>query len=352
MRDLRETVLLIAGRRIGPGESPYVIAEMSCNHHGRYEEAEKLVRAAKDCGADAIKLQTYTPDTMTIDGPQPWFKIKDLIWDGRRLYDLYKEAMTPWDWHAPLKKLADSIGITLFSSPFDATAVDHLESQGAPAYKIASFENGDLPLIRKVAATGKPVIVSTGTATAQEIDEAAAELRAAGARFALLKCVSAYPAEPKDMNLRSIPALADRYRVPIGLSDHTLGPSTAAAAVALGASIVEKHFTLSRSLGGPDAPFSMEPAEFKAMVATLRATHESLGASDLGLTSAENPSRAYRRSLFAVRDIKTGEKLTPENVRSIRPGNGLPPKDFDKVIDRLARVDIERGTPLSWDLIQ
>jgi pseudaminic acid synthase len=344
-------MLVISGRKIGPGEPPFVIAEMSCNHHGRYEEAEKIVRAAKDAGADAIKLQTYTPDTMTLDAPQPWFRIKGTIWDGRGLHELYREAMTPWEWHAPLKKLADSLGLIIFSSPFDATAVDFLEKLGMPAYKIASFENGDLPLIKKVATTGKPVIVSTGTATIAEVDEAVKTLREAKASFALLKCVSAYPAPPEEMNLRAIAALAERHGVPIGLSDHTLGSSVATAAVALGACVIEKHITISRAAGGPDAPFSMEPGEFKSMISDLRAAQTALGDGKLGPAPSETPSRAFRRSLFVVKDVKKGEALTPENIRAIRPGNGLPPKEYDAVLGLAAARDIVRGTPLSWDLV-
>lgn len=342
---------MISGRKIGPGQPVYVIAEMSCNHHGRYEEAEKILRAAKDAGADALKLQTYTPDTMTLDAPQSWFKIKGTIWDGRGLYDLYREAMTPWEWHAPLKKLADSLGIDLFSSPFDATAVDFLEKLGVPAYKVASFENGDLPLIRKVAATGKPVIISTGTATTEEVDEAVKTLKSAGSPFVLLKCVSAYPAPPEEMNLKAIPALAARHGVPIGLSDHTLGSAVAVAGAALGACVLEKHLTMSRAAGGPDAPFSMEPGEFKEMVAALRVAGVALGDGKLGLAPSEAPSRAFRRSLFIVKDVKAGETLTSENVRAIRPGSGLPPRDLDGVLGRRAKADIQRGTPLAWDLL-
>ena len=345
-------MLVISGRKIGPGEPPFVIAEMSCNHHGRYEEAEKIVRGAKDAGADAIKLQTYTPDTMTLDAPQPWFRIKGTIWDGRGLHELYREAMTPWEWHAPLKKLADSLGLIIFSSPFDASAVDFLEKLGMPAYKVASFENGDIPLIKRVAATGKPVIVSTGTATTEEVDEAVKTLRAAKASFALLKCVSAYPAPPEEMNLRAIAALAERHGVPVGLSDHTLGSSVATAAVALGACVIEKHITLSRAAGGPDAPFSMEPAEFKSMIADLRVAQTALGDGKLGPAPSEKPSRAFRRSLFVVKDVKKGEALTPENVRAIRPGNGLPPKEYDAVLGLRVKTDVARGTPLSWDLLE
>ena len=345
-------MLVIRGRKIGPGEPPYVIAEMSCNHHGRFAEAEAIVRAAKDAGADAIKLQTYTADTMTLDAPQPWFRIKGgTIWDGRGLYDLYQEAMTPWEWHAPLMKLATSLDLTLFSSPFDAGAVDFLHALDVPAYKIASLENGDIPLIKKVAAQGKPIIVSTGTATVEEIDEAVKTLRAASASFVLLKCVSAYPAPPEEMNLRAIPALSARHGVPVGLSDHTLCSAVAVAATALGACVIEKHLILSRASGGPDAPFSMEPAEFKDMVVALRAAHAALGDGSLGHAASEIPTRAFRRSVFAVKDIAAGETLTAENIRVIRPGNGLPPRDYEGALGRTAAKPIARGTPLSWDLI-
>jgi pseudaminic acid synthase len=343
--------MLIGRRRVGPGSPMFVIAEMSCNHHGRYAEAQRLVRAAADAGADAVKLQTYTADTMTLDAPQPWFGIKGTIWHGRRLHALYREAMTPWEWHEPLKKLANGLGLALFSSPFDASAVDYLERLRMPAYKIASFENGDLPLIRRVAKTGKPVIVSTGTATTAEVDEAVRTLKEARASFALLKCVSAYPAPESEMNLRAIPALARRHGVPVGLSDHTLGATTAVAAAALGACVLEKHLILSRKAGGPDAPFSMEPAEFKAMVKAIRSVEAALGDGRLGPAPSEAPSRAFRRSLFIVKDLKKGEPLTPENLRAIRPGNGLPPREYEAALGRRAKKDIARGTPLSWGLV-
>lgn len=342
---------MISGRKIGPGEPMYVIAEMSCNHHGRYEEAEAIVRAAKDAGADAVKLQTYTPDTMTLDSDQPWFKIKGTIWDGRGLYDLYREAMTPWEWHAPLKKLADSLGLHLFSSPFDPTSVDFLEKLGVPAYKIASFENGDFPLMRLVASKKKPVIVSTGTALREEIDEAVGVLKGAGAEFALLKCVSAYPAPAGEMNLRAIRTLSEKHGVPVGLSDHTLGSTVAVAAAALGACILEKHMILSRASGGPDAPFSMEPKEFAELTAAVRSVHAALGDGVPGPSPSERPSRAFRRSLFVVKDVRAGEAFTAENVRAIRPGNGLPPREYDKVLGRKAAKDARRGTPLTADLL-
>lgn len=344
-------MLVIDGRKIGPGRPMFVIAEMSCNHHGRFAEAQKLVRAAAAAGADAIKLQTYTPDTMTLDGDQPWFKIKGTIWHGRGLYGLYKEAMTPWEWHKPLKKLANSLGLVLFSSPFDATAVDYLEKLGMPAYKIASFENGDIPLIKRVAKTRKPVILSTGTATTKEIDEAVRTLKAARAKFALLKCVSAYPAPESEMNLRAIPALAARHGVPVGLSDHTLGATTAIAAAALGACVLEKHLILTRSAGGPDSKFSMEPAEFRDMVRAIRSAEAALGDGRLGPAPSEKPSRAFRRSLFVVKDVKAGEALTPLNLRAIRPGNGLPPREYEAALGARARKTIKRGTPLSWGLV-
>ncbi len=343
--------LAIAGRKIGPGHPMFVIAEMSCNHHGKFAEAVRLVRAAKDAGADAIKLQTYTPDTMTLDAEQPWFKIKGTIWNGRGFYGLYKEAMTPWEWHAPLKKLANSLGLILFSSPFDASAVDYLEKLGMPAYKIASFENGDLPLIRKAAKTKKPMILSTGTATTAEVDEAVKTLKAAKANFALLKCVSAYPASESEMNLRAIPVLARRHGVPVGLSDHTLGSTVAIAAAALGACVLEKHMILKRSAGGPDAQFSMEPAEFKDMIRAIRSTEAAMGDGRLGPAPSETPSRAFRRSLFIVKDVAAGDKLTADNLRAIRPGNGLPPREFDAALGRRAKKAIKRGTPLSWSLV-
>lgn len=343
--------MLIGKKKVGPGSRMFIIAEMSCNHHGRYAEAVKLVRAAKAAGADAVKLQTYTADTMTLDAPQPWFRIKGTIWHGRGLHELYREAATPWAWHAPLKELAGKLGLVLFSSPFDASAVDFLENLKMPAYKIASFENGDLPLIRRVAATGKPVIVSTGTATTAEVDEAVKTLKKARAKFALLKCVSAYPAPESEMNLRAITTLAKRHGVPIGLSDHTLGATTAIAAAALGACVLEKHLILSRESGGPDAPFSMEPAEFKAMVAAIRSAEAALGDGRLGPAPSEAPSRAFRRSLFIVKDVKKGGKLTPANLRAIRPGNGLPPREYEAALGRRAKKDIKRGTPLSWSLV-
>jgi len=346
-------MLGIAGRRIGFGEATYIIAELSANHNQDFEEAVKLVRAAKEAGADAVKLQTYTPDTMTLDCDTDYFRIgKGTIWEGKNLYDLYTEAFTPWEWYPRLKVIADELGIQLFSTPFDGTAVDFLENMEIPAYKVASFELGDLPLIRKVASTGKPIIMSTGMATLDEISEAVeAALKGGCSGLALLKCTSSYPAPPDEMNLRTIPHLAETFGVVAGLSDHTLGIAVPVAAVALGASIVEKHFTLSRSVPGPDSSFSLEPHEFKTMVEAIRIAERALGGVGFEPTEHEKASRVFRRSLFVVENIEAGERLTENNVRSIRPSYGLAPKHWEAVLGRRAKVDILRGTPLSWDLL-
>lgn len=343
----------INGRAIGPGNPVYVIAEMSANHNQDYEQAAAIVRAAKAAGADAIKLQTYTPDTMTINCRAPLFQIgKGTIWEGRNLHELYGEAFTPWDWQPRLMQLAEELGLHCFSTPFDATAVEFLEQMQVPAYKIASFELVDLPLIRRVAATGKPTMMSTGMASLAEIDDAVRAFReAGGAQLALLKCTSAYPSLPEEMNLRSIPHLAEAFQVPAGLSDHTLDVAVPVAAVVLGACIVEKHFTLSRAEPGPDSAFSLEPAEFKTMVDTVRTAERALGRVNYEMTAKEQSSRVFRRSLFVVQNVRAGEPLTAENVRCIRPGYGLPPKHWDQVIGRVAARDIERGTPLDWNLI-
>jgi pseudaminic acid synthase len=346
-------MMKIEGRTVGVEFGTYLIAEMSANHGQSFEQAAEIVRAAKDAGADAIKLQTYTPDTITIDCQGETFQTaKGSLWEGRTLYDLYGEAYTPWDWQPKLKKLADGLGLACFSTPFDFTAVDFLEAMDVPAYKIASPELVDLPLIRKVAATKKPVIMSTGMATCEEIEEAIQAFRqVGGTELALLKCTSAYPSPPESMNLRTIPDMAKRFRVPVGLSDHTLGIAVPVAAVSLGACIVEKHLTLSRSTPGPDSAFSLEPPEFKQMVDAIRVAEKALGHVKYGLTEAEQLSRRSRRSLFVVQDVKAGERLTPDNVRSIRPGYGLPPKHYEEVIGRLAARDMQRGTPLQWDAI-
>jgi pseudaminic acid synthase len=343
----------IAVRTIGAGEPVYVIAELSANHRNRFEEAARLVHAAKEAGADAVKLQTYTPDTLTLCSDKEPFQIRGgTLWDGRTLYDLYREASMPWEWQPKLKDLAGDLGLDFFSSAFDATAVDFLEQIGVPVHKVASLEIVDLPLIKKMAATGKPLIISTGTATLEEIREAVETARAAGAAdVALLKCTSAYPAPPEEMNLRTIPHMAETFGVAVGLSDHTLGIAVPVAAVALGASIIEKHFTLSRSAPGPDSAFSLEPDEFKAMVAAIRTAEKSLGEARHGAGKEEAKSLAYRRSLFVVRDVKAGERLTGENVRSIRPGGGLHPRYLTEVVGQSARRNIEAGTPLSWEMI-
>lgn len=342
----------IDGRKIGPDHPPYVIAELSGNHNGDIARALRLIEAAKAAGADAVKLQTYTADTITLDHDGPGFTISGGLWDGRRLYDLYREAHTPWDWHERLFAHGRKTGITVFSSPFDPTAVDFLESLKAPAYKIASFEAVDLPLIRKIAATGKPIVLSTGIADFSEIEEAAASIRESGGEaLALLHCVSAYPAPAEDMNLRTIPDLAAKFGAVAGLSDHTLGTSVATAAIAMGACIIEKHLTLARADGGPDAAFSLEPAEFRQLVDACRMAYAALGRVSYEREPSEQGNAAFRRSLYAVKDIAKGEVLTGENVRSIRPGHGLAPKHFDAVLGRRATHAIPRGTPIQWDLL-
>ena len=344
----------IGTRDIGPGKPVYVIAELSANHNQRFDEAVTLVRAAKEAGADAIKLQTYTADTMTIASDRPEFLIGEgTLWEGKNLHALYQEAYTPWEWQPKLKAVADELGMDLFSTPFDASAVDFLEDMGVPAYKIASFEIVDLPLIEKVARTGKPLIMSTGMATLAEIEEGVATARRAGCRdLALLKCTSAYPAPPDEMHLKTIPHLADTFDVTVGLSDHTLGISVPVAAVALGACIVEKHFTLSRSTPGPDSAFSLEPRELKEMIGAIRITEHALGHVHYGVNEKEAASRVFRRSLFVVEDVREGEIFTERNVRSIRPAHGLAPKHLPDVLGRVAARDIRRGEPLAWDLVR
>lgn len=351
----------INGRKIGPGHPVYVIAEMSANHGQSFSKAVEMLHAMKEAGADAVKLQTYTPDTLTIRSDRPEFCVGEgTLWAGKTLYDLYGEAYTPWEWQPKLKQQADVLGMDLFSSPFDPTAVDFLEMMDVPAYKIASFEIVDIPLIQKVAETGKPIIISTGMASKEEIADA---LKAAdGCPVALLKCTSAYPARPEEMHLRTIPAMAQEFSVPVGLSDHTLGIEVPVTAVHLGACIIEKHFTLDRKDGGPDSAFSFEPKEFAAMVEAVRAAEKSRNTTDLderiignvqyGPSEHERKSLQFRRSLFAVKDIAKGQTLTEENVRSIRPGHGLPPKELPNLLGKKAKVRIERGTPLAWDMIK
>ena len=341
----------ISGRHIGTGQPCYIIAELSANHGQSFEKALEVVRVAKDAGADAIKLQTYTPDTLTIDCRRPEFMVgKGTLWEGKNLYDLYAEAHTPWEWQPELKKEAERLGLHCFSTPFDDTAVEFLEKMEMPAHKIASFELVDTELLKKVAATGKPVIMSTGMASFEEIEEAVQTLRDGGCtQLALLKCTSAYPSLPEDMNLRTIPHMAESFDVPVGLSDHTLGTTVPVAAVALGACIIEKHLTLRRSDGGPDSAFSLEPEEFCAMVAAVRIAEKAAGSVNYQITANETASRAFRRSLFVVEDMKKGEKFTRAKVRSIRPGYGLPVKELHSVLGRIAKSDIPRGTPLSHD---
>lgn len=342
----------IAGRPIGPDHAPYVIAELSANHNGNFEQALRIVEGAKAVGADAVKIQTYRPDTITLNATTDDFVVKGGLWDGRTLYDLYEEAHTPWDWHKPLFEHAAKQGITMFSSPFDPTAVDLLMDLNAPAFKIASFEVIDLPLIRYVASTGKPMIISTGMADDEEIEEAAQAARDGGCtQFALLHCVSGYPAPASDYNLATIPDMARRWGVPVGLSDHTLDNTTAIASVALGASVIEKHFTLDRSGGGPDDSFSLQPKEFTELCTGARTAWEAVGRVDYGRKSSEIGNVTFRRSLYVALDVKAGEKITPENVRSVRPGYGLPPKAFDALIGRRFTRDVMAATPMSWDLV-
>lgn len=333
-------------------ERCYIIAEVSGNHNHDFERARRIVESAAEAGADAVKLQTYTADSITLNCDNEHFRIKGTIWEGRTLHALYQEASTPWEWHAPLKQLAESLGLDFFSTPFDFKAVDFLEDLGVDRYKIASFEVVDLPLLQKVAATGKEVIMSTGMASLAEIDEAVRALKGGGAGpLSLLKCTSAYPAPPEEANLRTIPALADIFGCPAGLSDHTLGSAVAVAAVALGAVIIEKHFTLSRADGGPDAAFSMEPDEFRRMVLDIRAAEKALGRVSFELGPKELESRAFRRSLFVAEDIKAGELFTEKNIRSVRPEGGLHTRHLPEILGRRAARDLPKGTPVAWDLV-
>lgn len=348
-----ERTMEIAGRRVGAGEPPYVIAELSGNHNGDLSRALRLIDAAKAAGADAVKLQTYTADTITIDHDGPGFVIEGGLWAGRKLHELYQEAHTPWEWHPALFEHARKIGIDCFSSPFDPTAIELLEKLGAPAYKIASFEIVDTPLIERAARTGKPLIISTGMAALQEIDEAMAAAKSGGASgVTLLHCVSGYPTPVEEANLARIARLSARYDCPVGLSDHTLGVEVAVASVALGAAVIEKHLTLARADGGPDSAFSLEPGELKALIRGARIAFEALGKADYGRAASERGSAAFRRSLYAVKDIAAGEVLTEQNVRSIRPGHGLAPKHLPEILGRRARTKIARGTPMAFDLVE
>ena len=349
MRDFIE----IDGRRVGPGEPVYIVAEMSANHNQDFAEAVRIVEAAKEAGADAVKLQTYTADTMTLPSQDERFQLgAGSLWEGKSLYELYQEAYTPWEWQPRLQETARTQGIDLFSAPFDTTAVDFLEEMGIPAYKVPSFEIVDLALIERIASTGKPMIISTGLATQDEIAEALHTAQEAGAeQVALLKCTSAYPAPAEEMNLRGIPQLIEEFGVPVGFSDHSLDSEAPIAAVSLGACIVEKHFTLSRDVPGPDAAFSMEPEEFHAMVTSVRRTERALGNVDHEVGPEEAKSRVFRRSLFVIQDVKAGETFTAANVRSIRPGDGLHPRHLKEILGRKAVVDVTRVTPIACDLV-
>jgi len=345
--------ITINNHKIGPDHPTYIIAEMSANHNQNFDRAVKIIEAAKNAGADAVKLQTYTPDTLTIDCDNEYFRIKGTIWEGKKLYALYREADTPWEWQPKLKEIADKLELDLFSTPFDSTAVDFLEHMEVPAYKVASFEVVDWQLLRKIAKTNKPIIMSTGMATLSEIDEAVQTIREAGGNeLAILKCTSAYPAPVEEMNLRTIPHLAEAFGVPAGLSDHTLGSVVPVAAVTVGACIVEKHLTLSRKDSGPDSAFSMEPHEFKEMVEAVRTVEKALGDVRYEVMESEKAGRMFRRSIFVVKDMKERERFSVETIRSIRPGHGLPPKYLKSILGRRAAKDLARGTPLDWDLIE
>jgi len=346
------TLLSIADRPIGPDHPPYIIAELSGNHNGELDRAIALVDAAAKTGADAIKLQTYTADTITIDVDRPEFRIQGGLWDGRSLYELYQEASTPWEWHPALFERASTHGLACFSSPFDPKAVDFLSSLNAPAYKIASFEMVDTPLITKAASQGKPLIMSTGVSNYAEIEEALEAAREGGCEdIILLHCISAYPSPPETMRLQSIGALAQAFGVPVGLSDHTLGSAVSVASVALGACVIEKHMTLKRSDGGPDAAFSLEPDEFTSLVSDCRTAAAALGEPQYQRKGGGSALASFRRSLYVVADIKAGETLSEQNIRSIRPGNGLPPKHLPDLLGQRAAKNLERGQPLDWSMI-
>lgn len=345
--------LKIGNRFIGDDEKVFVIAELSANHNQDFNVAVESIKAIKDCGADAVKLQTYTPDTITIDSDKEFFQIKQgTIWDGTTLYKLYQEAYTPWDWQPKLKQYAEELGLICFSSPFDSSAVDFLESLNVPAYKVASFEIVDLPLIEYIASKKKPIIISTGIATGDEIKEAVETCRKVGNDdIVLLKCTSEYPAPIEEANLSAINYLKEKYNVIVGLSDHTLGVDVAIASVALGAKVIEKHFIIDRNIGGPDSSFSLEPNEFKQMVESIRNVEKAIGKPNFELNEKIKRSRKFARSLFVVKDIEKGEILTSDNVRSIRPNYGLAPKYLKDVLGKKAKSKIEKGTPLTWDLI-
>ncbi len=350
MKDIK-----VQARLIGPDHEPFIIAEMSGNHNQSLERALAIVDAAADAGADALKIQTYTADTMTLDLQESEFRIDDpsSLWRGKSLYKLYQEAYTPWEWHEVIFDRCRSRGLIGFSTPFDVTAVDFLESLNVPLYKVASFENTDLPLIRRIAATGKPMVISTGMATVAELDETVRTARQAGcADIVLLKCTSSYPATPENTNIRTIPHMRELFDVQVGLSDHTLGIGVALASVALGAAVIEKHFTLNRSEGGVDAAFSLEPSEFKQLVCESKRARQGLGEVSYGATETEKRSLQFRRSLYVVKDMHEGERFTPENLREIRPGFGLPPRYYDVILGKRVGKDVKRGTPVTWDVVE
>jgi N-acetylneuraminate synthase len=345
--------MIIDNRKIGLNHLPYIIAELSANHNGDIQRALDSILAAKEAGVDAVKIQTYTADTMTIDCDANDFKIVGGLWDGYYLYDLYKEAQTPYEWHKPLFDYAKEIGITIFSTPFDKTAVDMLEQLNTPAYKIASFEMTDLPLVKYVAQTGKPMIISTGMANLEEIEEVVKVAKVNGCKhLVLLHCISSYPAPMEQSNLRTIPDLAERFSVLSGLSDHTMGTTVATTSVALGACVIEKHFTLSRAEKGPDSDFSLEPDELKQLCLDTKTAWQSLGKAGYERKSAEESNVKFRRSIYVIKDIKKGERLTEENIKRIRPGFGLEPKYWEEILGRAAAFDIDRATPMSFDLIK
>ncbi|MDD3660830.1 MAG: pseudaminic acid synthase [Lachnospiraceae bacterium] len=340
----------IKNRLVGEGYPTYIIAEMSANHAGSIERAKEIIRVAKDCGADCIKIQTYTPDTITIDCDNEYFQIQEGTWKGENLYSLYGKAYTPWEWHNELKEAANKIGIDFFSTPFDKTSVDFLESIDIPFYKIASFELVDIPLIRYVASKGKPIIMSTGMGTQEEIREAVeAAYQEHNDRVVLLKCSSAYPALPDDMNLRTIEDMRERFNLPVGLSDHSLGSLSATTAIAMGASVIEKHFCLSRDISNPDASFSMTPSEFSSMVSDIRKVEKALGRITYGPSDQEQDNLKFRKSVFVIKDVSEGEPFTEENLKVIRPGFGLKPKYFQDVLGKSAVRALKRGTPLKWE---
>jgi N-acetylneuraminate synthase len=342
----------IAGRKVGPAHEPFVICELSGNHNGSLDRALEMIDAAAATGCDAVKIQTYTADTITMDVDRPEFRIHGGLWDGRSLYELYQEAQTPYEWHAALFERAAARGVILFSSPFDESAVDLLAGLGAPAYKIASFEAVDLPLIRYAAARGKPLIISTGMANLAEMQAARdAALQAGAPGVVLLHCVSSYPATFADANVRTVADMAGRFGCPIGLSDHTPGSAASVAAIAMGACVIEKHFTLARADGGPDAAFSLEPAEFAALVADCKNAWRALGAPHYDLLGSERANAQFRRSLYVAADVRAGEALSRANVRSIRPGAGLPPGELERVLGRPAARDLKRGEPLEWGMV-